>query len=146
MSNAYSIDAGDIRGPLIDPTTYDQLATDPTTGTPLTSGEKQTVIDGACEEFASHVTGTFATAANLALAKPQALWVAVYAFHFRRAVNGDYKIPEPVAERYKAALEWAAGTGKALLAAEGTEELAGMPQVEYAAADPTHEMEDLDRL
>jgi hypothetical protein len=146
MSNAYSITELDIRKSLIEATTFDSLALDPTTGVALTTEEKQAVCDQAIQEFASWLTGTFATVANLALAKPQALKFVVYAFHFRRAANGDYKIPESVKDDYKLAVEWAKGTGAKLLAAEGTVQVPGAGAVEYAADEARHSMSQLDRL
>lgn len=146
MANAFSITESDIRKSLIEATTFDSLALDPTTGVALSSAEKQAICDQAILEFISWITGTFALAANLALAKPQALKFVVYAFHFRRAANGDYKIPDSVMADYKLAVDWAKGTGAKLLAAEGTVQVPGAGGVDYVADEPTHTMTQLDRL
>lgn len=144
MSNAYSITESDVRGPLIDETSYDRLMTDPTTGTRLTDG--QDVIDRACDEFASWLTGAFTSAANLALAKPQVLAVCVYGFHRRRAANGDYQVPEAVTTDYRSALAWAKETGRTLLAAEGATSPAGEPSAQYEVIAARFGRTKFDRL
>ncbi len=90
-----------------------------------------------CEDlFVSWLGGTPTTAANIALCKPQLVYVVVWYLHYKLAQSADYEIPKGVQASYDAARAWALHTGQALLAAEGTAQLPGQPalQASYETA------------
>jgi len=141
--SSYSITIGDIVPDLIGQDVY----TDLTTGA---DGETDIVLadlaDQAEAEFAAHLGGTFATAANLALAKPLVVAVAVRRLHARRANFGGYEIPDAVATAAAEAIKWAARQGAALLAGEGTVSPHAAGGVQYESPAEHYSMTDLDRL
>jgi len=91
----------------------------------------------SCEEtFVSWCGGLLTTSANLALAKPQVVYLVVWTLHFQLAQNADYKVPDAVQALYKSVQAWATNTGQRLLSAEGTVQQPGAASIQYDA--PTH--------
>ena len=105
-----------------------------------------TVIAKAESEFNAHLLGMMRTAANIALARPFVIDVAVFGLHFRRSQNADYIIPDGVTNRYNKALAWADGRGGDLLAAEGIDGTPNKSGCSYSAPQPKMTMDELDTL
>ena len=139
----FSITAVDITPDPVPSEIYAALLRNPQTGVADTT--IAAVVDKAEAEFVSHLGGMFTAAANIALAKPQVLFVVVYWLHFRKAQDLNYQIPAGVVAAWKAALAWADGTGQALLSAEGSTAPALSGNVEYdaPAAKFTMDQQDL---
>lgn len=144
MASLYTITSADLTPDPIPGQVYAELTDDD--GDSQADVDVAKVIEAAEAEFNAHVGGMFTAAANIALAKPLVIQVAVFRLHARRQNNADYKIPDAVSLMYKSALAWADNSGKKLLAAEGTVTPAGAGGVKHEAPESTHGMSDLDRL
>jgi hypothetical protein len=91
-------------------------------------------VIGTCEEtFVSWLGGMPTETANIALCKPQVVYVVVWYLHYLLSQNPDYEIPKSVQAMFDAARTWATGTGQKLLAAEGDIALPGQASVSYDA-------------
>jgi len=90
--------------------------------------------------------GMFTEAANIALAKPQVVYVVVWYLHFQLSQQGEYEIPKAIQTMLESARAWAAKTGQALLAAEGSVQLPGAATVQHGTTPPRHTRAQMDLL
>ncbi len=144
MPSQYNITTADISPQHVPSDEYAALLKRPSTGgADVVLDDVLTVAEA---EFNSHTGGMFTAAANIALAKPQAIAVAVFRLHARKANMPGYTVPDAVVSSWKAAVQWAQTVGQRLLAAEGSVSPAGSGNVEYSAPTPTHTMAQLGML
>ncbi|MFA5635032.1 MAG: hypothetical protein WC977_03915 [Anaerovoracaceae bacterium] len=144
MASRFAITEADLVPDHLPETQWNQLRTDPATDEVVSALE---IVEPAENLFVAECGGLFATAANLALAKPHVLLVVIWQAHYRRAAgNSDYKIPEDVGKAKDAAMAWARSTGQVLLAREGNVDPPGRGSVEYEAPTPKFRTTQLDYL
>lgn len=117
VSSRFSISESDLTPDPIPETTWDELTDDDGDG--VADVDVDAVIVSRENEFVSAMGGMLTDDDNIALAKPQVVFVIVYGLHFRRAQIADYKVPDGVRDAYKSALRWARDDGKRLLESEG---------------------------
>jgi len=144
MSSAYGIVEADLTPLPISAALWLQLLDDDGNGTVDVSAAD--LITAAESRFGGWLGGTMTAAANIAVAKPYVVLLAVYLAHFHRAQNADYKVPQEVKDGFAEAQQWARTSGQRLLASEGSVSPAGTGGVEYDADDATHKLEHTDAL